>query len=77
MSDSLQDKAAAGDPSRSAEEKAAELTPELRRQAEESERREAEFDDSSAAAPERSGAGVAEHERDMQRRGFEKAGPPE
>ncbi len=62
----------------SAEEKAKRLNPELKAYAEEQEEKERSEDlRGERAAPEHVSEGVAEHERDMARRGFEKAGPPE
>ncbi|HEV7678183.1 MAG TPA: hypothetical protein VGQ42_06410 [Candidatus Dormibacteraeota bacterium] len=66
------------DPSLSAEEKARRLNPELRKYADAEEAAEAGDElHSDASAPEHAAPGVAEHEQEMQRRGFEKAGPPE
>jgi hypothetical protein len=78
MNDRLEDEAVKLDPNLDAEQKAAKLTPELRRQAEESERKERDDDlDSASSAPSEASPGVAEHEREMVRRGFERGGPPE
>ena len=74
--DRLQDAALENDPGASAEEKARRLTPELERQAEESEAKEEQELTGSADAPRQAAPGVAEHEQDMARRGFEKEGPP-
>lgn len=66
------------DPGMSAEDKARRLNPELEAYAEEQEEKERTEDlRGERDAPERASEGVAEHERDMVRRGFEKAGPPE
>lgn len=65
------------DPGAPAEEKAARLRERLEKQIEESRAKEDDDLDSAAAAPSRSGDGVAEHERDMLRRGFERQGPPD
>jgi hypothetical protein len=66
------------DPGASAEDKASKLTPELEAYADEQEDKErTEELRGERAAPERASEGVAEHEREMVRRGFEKAGPPE
>ena len=66
------------DPDLSAEEKAKKLNPELEAYAREQEEKERTEDlRGERAAPERAAEGVAEHEREMARRGFEKAGPPE
>jgi len=74
----LEDAATELDPGMSAEEKAAKLNPELEAYASEQEEKErTEELRGERAAPERAAEGVAEHERDMARRGFEKAGPPE
>jgi hypothetical protein len=76
--EALERAAAEIDPKLSAEEKARLLNPELRRYADAEEAAE-ESDDmhSDASAPDHASEGVAEHEQEMQRRGFEKAGPPE
>lgn len=76
-SEELQRAATEQAPEGSAEEKAARLTPELEKYAKASEAKEGEELQSDADAPERTLKGVAEHERDMVRRGFEKEGPPE
>jgi hypothetical protein len=65
------------DPDASAEEKAARLRPELEKYARSSEAAENEDLHSDRSAPEHAAEGVAEHERDMVRRGFEQAGPPD
>jgi len=75
-SEALQRAAAESDEG-SAEEKAARLTPELKKYAEETEAKENQDLDSADDAPDRASEGVAEHEQDMVRRGFEKEGPPE
>jgi hypothetical protein len=76
--EALQRAASEVDPGLSAEEKARKLNPELEAYAREQERKEQSEDLNSAeGAPERASDGVAEHEQDMLRRGFEKAGPPE
>jgi hypothetical protein len=76
--EALQRAASEVDPGLSAEEKARKLNPELEAYAREQERKEQSEDlNSAAGAPERAADGVAEHEQDMLRRGFEKAGPPE
>jgi hypothetical protein len=76
--EALERAAADIDPGLSAEEKAARLRPELERYAAEQEAKERSEDLASGrSAPERASEGVAEHEQEMQRRGFEKAGPPE
>jgi hypothetical protein len=76
-SEALQRAAAELDPAESAEDKARKLTPELERYAQASEAHENDDLRSDDDAPERAAEGVAEHERDMVRRGFEQAGPPE
>jgi hypothetical protein len=77
-SESLQRAASEIDPGMSAEEKAKKLNPELEAYADEQEEKERSQDlRGEKAAPERTGEGVAEHEQEMARRGFEKAGPPE
>jgi MFS family permease len=77
-SENLQRAATELDPGLSAEEKARKLTPELEAYARAEEAKESGEDlNSAAAAPDHADPGVAEHERDMLRRGFEKAGPPE
>ncbi|HXA27324.1 MAG TPA: hypothetical protein VN193_01135 [Candidatus Angelobacter sp.] len=74
----LERAAAELDPGLSAEEKAEKLLPELEDYADSQEAKERDEDfDSAAAAPDHASEGVAEHERDMDRRGFGKAGPPE
>lgn len=65
------------DPVESAEEKARSLTPQLEKYARESEAKEGQDLNSESAAPQHASEGVAEHEQDMARRGFEKEGPPE
>lgn len=76
--EALERAAAEIDPRLSAEEKARKLRGELEKYAEDQERKESGEDLHSArSAPERADEGVAEHERDMVRRGFEKGGPPE
>jgi hypothetical protein len=75
--EALQHAATEQDPAESAEEKAGRLTPELEKYARETEAKEDEDLRSEDDAPERASEGVAEHEREMVRRGFEKAGPPE
>jgi hypothetical protein len=79
--EALQRAASEVDPGLSAEEKARKLNPELEAYAREQERKEqkeqSEDLNSADGAPERASDGVAEHEQDMLRRGFEKAGPPE
>lgn len=75
--DALERAATELDPGESAEEKAGRLRPELEKYASESEAKEDRDLRSDSAAPERASEGVAEHERDMVRRGFEKEGPPE
>jgi len=76
-SEALQRAATELDPGESAEEKAGKLRPELEKYAQKSEAKEGEELTSERDAPERASEGVAEHERDMVRRGFEKEGPPE
>lgn len=76
--DELERAAADLDPSLSAEEKARKLEPELELYAREQEEKERTEDlRGERAAPPRASEGVAEHEREMVRRGFEEAGPPE
>jgi hypothetical protein len=76
--EALERAASETDPTLSAEEKARRLNPELERYARAQEAKEAGEDlDSAASAPDHASEGVSEHERDMARRGFEKAGPPE
>lgn len=75
-SEALQ-RAAAETEEGSAEEKAARLTPELEKYARETEAKERDDLDSADSAPGEAAEGVAEHEREMVRRGFEKEGPPE
>jgi hypothetical protein len=76
--ENLERAAADLDPGLSAEEKAGKLNPELEGYADEQEEKERTEDlRGERAAPERASEGVAEHEREMVRRGFEKAGPPE
>jgi hypothetical protein len=76
--EALERAAADLDPGLSAEEKAKRLRPELEAYAAGQEAKERDEDlDSADDAPDHAGEGVAEHERDMARRGFEKAGPPE
>jgi hypothetical protein len=77
VSERLEQAAADLDPDLPAEEKAKRLRPELEAYAEDQELKEQDDDlDSAADAPERTLPGVAEHEREMARRGFEKSGPP-
>jgi hypothetical protein len=75
--EALQRAAGRLDPGESAEEKAKRLTPELEKYAEETEAKEDQDLRSDGDAPDHASAGVAEHEREMVRRGFEKEGPPE
>lgn len=76
-SEGLQRAATELDPGDDAESKAAKLTPELEKYARASEGKEQDELRSDGEAPEGASEGVAEHERDMVRRGFEKEGPPE
>jgi hypothetical protein len=76
-SEALQRAATELDPAESAEDKARKLRPELEKYAEASEAHESDSLRSDADAPDRASEGVAEHEREMVRRGFEQAGPPE
>ena len=76
-SDGLQRAATELDPGEDAESKAAKLTPELEKYARASEDKEKGELRSDGDAPQTASEGVAEHERDMVRRGFEQAGPPE
>jgi hypothetical protein len=76
QTDDLQRAATELDPAESAEEKAKKLTPELEKYARATEAKEGEDLRSDDDAPERATEGVAEHEQEMVRRGFEKEGPP-
>lgn len=72
----LEQEAVELDPELSAEEKATRLKDAAAAQAAESEAKENADLDSAASAPTSASPGVAEHEQEMGRRGFEKAGPP-
>jgi hypothetical protein len=76
-SEALERAAAEQDPAGDAEDKARRLRPELERYAEETEGKEADDLRSDRDAPDHASDGVAEHEQEMYRRGFEKEGPPE
>ncbi len=75
--EALQRAATELDPGQSAEEKAERLTPELEKYTRDTEAKERDDLRSEEDAPKRAADGVAEHEKDMARRGFEKEGPPE